>query len=390
MGNNEEPQDHIRPGVLSKAGLLQLIEEGVIKGTENTKKDVGPSAFDLHLTNKIWEVKGGIKGHAKHDYVKFLSADYGANLKDCHEPIILKPKSVYVIQLSESLCLKKRPNIVGFATGKSSIGRLDVLTRLIADRSELYDTVRCYQEQDPDEIKLYVEVCPITFGIKIKEGISLNQMRLFVGDPTSCRIQPTHLKYYGHLLLDRESNPITQCEQLESLSVNLTPDKAISDDAVAFCAKGNPDNPEHIINLTTDDTSLNPNDFWTIKSLEHNRNVSEGTLEIKPDAFYIIRSNERLHLPQDVAVYCQAMSENLGEIRVHYAGFAHPHFGNNEKGTPLIFEVRGHNITTFLRDKEVLAKLEFYRMSEPATPDNSVYERQELKLSKYFKDWETS
>ena len=53
----------------------------------------------------------------------------------------------------------------------------------------------------------------------------------------------------------------------------------------------------------------------------------------------------------------------MGEIRIHYAGFVHPYFGfflrEWEKGTPLIFEVRGHQVPVSLADKEKMANLIF-------------------------------
>jgi dCTP deaminase len=114
------------------------------------------------------------------------------------------------------------------------------------------------------------------------------------------------------------------------------------------------------------------------------------SVEIKPEEFYILRSKERFKLPLDVAVHCEAISETLGELRIHYAGFVHPGFGFNRlEGTPIIFEVRGHNVKAFLRDGETLAHIKFYRMSHPCKkPEDSAYEKQELKLSSYFKDWD--
>jgi len=118
-------------------------------------------------------------------------------------------------------------------------------------------------------------------------------------------------------------------------------------------------------------------------------------------------TKERLSLPKGIAVYCRAIDESIGEMRIHYAGFAHPYFGKNRKdrkeGTPLIFEVRGHNVDVNLVDDEKLARLEFYRMSEDCEPDPSetedsrgerakelvIYNEQELELSKFFRDWGT-
>ena len=108
----------------------------------------------------------------------------------------------------------------------------------------------------------------------------------------------------------------------------------------------------------------------------------------------VSRSKERISLPQGVAVYCQAMDETLGEMRIHYAGFVHPFFGiergDEKKGTPLIFEVRGHNVKVNLTDGETLARLVFYRMSEDCKKeknDNQDYNEQELTLSKFFEPW---
>ena len=93
-------------------------------------------------------------------------------------------------------------------------------------------------------------------------------------------------------------------------------------------------------------------------------------LKIEQKAFYILRSKEKIALPPTVAVYCRAMDETIGEMRIHYAGFVHPFFGldrkDGEEGTPLIFEVRGHNVDVSLVDGERMAKLIFYRMSENA------------------------
>ncbi len=375
----------IRPGVVPCEGLHYLISKGAIEGTALVKKDVGPSAFDLHLTNRAWKVGGGIKGRSNIDYSQVIhSQEFGFEKIDISRAFLLEPKNTYVIELEERLSLKNYPNIVGIATGKSSIGRLDVLTRLICDRSELYDSVPSYNDHKCDELHLYVEVSPITFGILVKSGVSLNQLRLFIGDPSYSRIGSSHLQYFGNLLLDRDGNPINDVVKLERLSVNLTPDPKIGKNAVAFHAKSKVKDP---IDLTSSKLKPDPKKYWDTEKLKGNESLYDGVLEIKPNHFYIIRSNERLHLPADIAVYCQAMSESLGEIRVHYAGFAHPHFGNRVGGTPLIFEVRGHNVTTYLRHDEVLARLEYYRMSLPTGPDSSKYEEQELKLSSKFEDW---
>jgi len=115
--------------------------------------------------------------------------------------------------------------------------------------------------------------------------------------------------------------------------------------------------------------------------------MQQDFLQLALNHFYIMRSRERFELPKTVAVYCQAVAETIGEMRIHYAGFVHPYFGQERKdekeGTPLIFEVRGHSINTFLRHGDTLAKLEYYQMSEE-DDGNKSYGEQELSLSKCF------
>ena len=100
------------------------------------------------------------------------------------------------------------------------------------------------------------------------------------------------------------------------------------------------------------------------------------------------------------------MDETLGEMRIHYAGFVHPLFGDQredkKKGTPLIFEVRGHNVKVLLTHGEILARLFFYRMSENVekeeyyrlliekkakTKSQNSYNDQELNPSNLFQEY---
>ena len=93
-----------------------------------------------------------------------------------------------------------------------------------------------------------------------------------------------------------------------------------------------------------------------------------------------------------------ASDETIGEMRIHYAGFVHPFFGKDRKdnnpGTPLIFEVRGHQVNVSLADGEKMANLTFFRMSKDCNPsgddndeEDDEYNNQNLKLSKFFAKW---
>jgi dCTP deaminase len=267
-------------------------------------------------------------------------------------------------------------SIYGQATAKSSVGRLDVLARLIVDGMDTYEGFDPKKEPTGN---MFLEITPITFDVRVKPGISLTQLRLFYGEPRAVRIRSDEL--YKTVLQGPGAAD-------GSLSVHLENEKIGGLNVAAFCAMGKAQGSEPIPLWKEPKNRTNPCRHWRFKEASGNR------LKIEKELFYIIRSKERIAVPPGIAVYCRASDETIGEMRIHYAGFVHPWFGrlrtDKEKGTPLIFEVRGHQVNVNLTDGEKMAKLIFYRMSKdvenPSAPADE-YGSQTLKLSKFFADW---
>ena len=89
------------------------------------------------------------------------------------------------------------------ANPKSSTGRLDIFTRVITDAHSRFDDVRHgYQGQ------LYLEVFSRSLTIKVHYGLSLNQLRLFVGDSTVDDATLRRLHQETPLLYDDQNRPI--------------------------------------------------------------------------------------------------------------------------------------------------------------------------------------
>jgi deoxycytidine triphosphate deaminase len=82
----------------------------------------------------------------------------------------------YLVELKEQLDLPE--GLRGKANPKSSTGRIDVFTRVITDRSERFDEIA-----NGYRGALYLEVVPLSFAIRIREDLTLNQLRLSVGRP---------------------------------------------------------------------------------------------------------------------------------------------------------------------------------------------------------------
>ncbi|MEW5923022.1 MAG: 2'-deoxycytidine 5'-triphosphate deaminase [Candidatus Zixiibacteriota bacterium] len=369
-----------RPGILPKEYIRQLREQEIIKfGKEES---IDNSSIDLHLSVQGWEVKGSLKLRRDESFSTVTTReDFIRSKLDLSKEVLLKPHKTYVVQLQESIDPRiNEYNINGRATGKSTIGRLDVLTRLIVDKCERYDVL-------PKECggPLYLEITPITFPIIVKVGDKLNQLRFFRGEPKLSELDDDEVKLFGQLT---DSNR----KDIRDLTLDLSPTKICDKEVIAFTTQKTKFTDDEAITIGKP-SKYDPGKYWRFVEPNHS-----GFIEIEKDKFYILRSKERFRLPEDVGVYCQAITENLGEIRIHYAGFVHPGFGyfrKDNRGTPLIFEVRGHTVNAFLRDGELMAKVSFYRTSNPVNFDpkdieearKETYNNQELQLSKYFKKW---
>lgn len=376
----ENKWDNWRPGVLNKKQIEVLCNARKLKGFKLENPDY--SAIDLHISEIGHKMKGSVKPLNDIDVSSsILSFKEKEDGFEENGKFYLKKGHTYIFQLMESLNLTNT-KISAQATGKSTYGRLDILTRLLTNDSISFDTIA----QDYNG-PLWVEVTPITFPIIIEPGISLNQLRLLKGEPRNCRIKEEELHLWGDLIVNKKDPK----ENQNNLTLSLKKDPILKNGICAFKAKGIEDE-NHFIDLTKDSNKeehrYDPKDYW-----EKVSSIEEEYLSIETEKFYILRSQERFKLPKSVAIYCQAVTECLGELRIHYAGFVHPLFGQgreDDKGAPLIFEVRGHNIETILRHGETLAQLEYYWMSQDAIEEkkDSIYNNQELTLSKIFKKWE--
>lgn len=373
------PMDAYIPGVLSREQLKTLCAQGWIQNI-NDEALIDYSSVDLTLTGEAYAMKSGSVKPFGESYEHFLLSE-----RDFAEPMraeedgcfTLEAKNTYVFKLAQQLGPKVRDHqLYGQATAKSSVGRVDVLARLIVDGMDTYEAF------DPNGMRngnghMYLEITPITFRVRVKPGIALSQLRIFYGRPEDVCMRGDEL--YSSLLIGGSRDGC--------LTVNLKSTSVGSEEGCAFRAKA--DNTLDPVCLWQG-VPLNPKKYWSVE-----RAGLIGTkeyLKIAKEHFYILSSREKIALPGGIAVYCRAIDETIGEMRIHYAGFVHPNFGRNRKdndvGTPLIFEVRGHDVEVALTHGEKMARLSFYRMSEDCgKTDPTPYDSQTLQLSKFFSPW---
>ena len=381
-------------GILCKDQVIKLIQPDVgtvmlykPSGSIVDSSTIGLSSIDLPLGDLYWEMKGSCRTGNKYK-VTDLIQKHSLNLNGPHhldeQPVTLKKQKVYLFKADLDIDLRGT-NIQGKATGRSSVGRLDVLVRLLVDESDTFD----YVDKDKQH-ELYIEVTPISFDLEVKKGTVLSQLRLFKGKENDISLTLDELYYEeddSFPVLNENGMPLREPCQVQHDNIWFPFRLSLDSDPIAACSaygvrKG-------LNNLQPVDPDRK--NFYDPKKYWEQINSEAGTILLEPDRLYILRSKERLRIPAHLALECKSYTTQMGEWRIEYAGFAHPFFGSlrdDHRGTPLIFEVRGHNVPTILTDGIPLGNVRFLRMSLPAEePKENKYEKQELTLSKCFSEW---
>jgi dCTP deaminase len=289
---------------------------------------------------------------------------------------ILEMNRPYLIPLLERLDLPE--DVHARANPKSSTGRLDVFTRVITDSGPAFDDIRPgYQGT------LYLEVVPLSFTVRVREGLSLNQLRLSrgttqFGDDEVRRLHASApILFRGGVAVDPAELRVRGGGVF--LSLDLEPDRTGS---VGFRAKRN----SQLVDMSRTDHA--PLDFWEPVRGEH------GGVVLEPEDFYLLLSSESVRIPPVVASEMTAYDPTSGELRTHYAGFFDPGFGHHVEGgtdgSRAALEVRAHDVPFLVEHGQPVCKLVFERMA--ATPDRlygwdlgSSYQDQVVTLGKHFR-----
>jgi dCTP deaminase len=290
---------------------------------------------------------------------------------------VLETHKPYLIPLAEELQL---PSFVrAKANPKSSTGRLDVFTRVITDHSYRFDDVAPGYRG-----KLYLEVVPLSFTVRVRQGLALNQLRLVIGDP---RLPDEALReYHGHEpILYREGRPATDAEFATAGGLFLSLDLRGDDhQGVGYRARGN----TGLLDMAKVGAHR-VEDYW-----ERVRSEAGGRLVLDPERFYLLLSEESVRVPPGLASEMTAYDPTSGELRTHYAGFFDPGFGYDPSGRLLgsraALEVRAHDVPFMIEHGQRVCKLTFDRMICPPTKlyggdIGSSYQGQLETLGKHFR-----
>jgi dCTP deaminase len=304
--------------------------------------------------------------------------DYIIDELDLHkEGVVLETNRPYLIPLKERLALPA--NVRGKANPKSSTGRLDVFTRVITDESYRFDEVAAGYHG-----RLYLEVVPLSFPIRVREDLTLNQLRLSVGRAALTDDELRAFHQDEQPLLFKKGEPVVDREFAVADGLFLGLDLRGDDTGrVGYRARDN----APLLDMTQI-AAFDPDDYWEpVKRDEGDRII------LTPQRFYLLMSDEAVTIPPSLAAEMTAYDPTSGELRTHYAGFFDPGFGFDPvggfRGSRAALEVRAHDVPFLIEHGQRVCKLTFERMlAEPTLlygrQIGSSYQQQEETLGKHF------
>lgn len=365
-------------GILPDLAIADLLRQKAVRSdADNLADQIQPASLDLQLGTKAYRVRASfLPGRDK--TVRERIDELSMHTIDLTQGAVLEVGCVYIVPLQESLALPA--DISGLANPKSSTGRLNVFTRLIADNTEQFDQV-------PEGYNgpLYAEIAPNAFSVLVRPGVRLNQLRLRRGIPDMNDQDLKNLHDEVGIVGAGGGDPGT-AEIRKGLVFTVDLKGRGDTDLIGYRAKRH----TSVVDLSRI-AAYDPGEFWDPLYV-----TARNQLILDPNEFYILASRESVRIPPDYAAEMVPYDTQIGEFRVHYAGFFDPGFGWRKErtgGTRAVLEVRSHEVPFVLEDGQAVGRLVYEKLaSRPeklyGADIGSSYHAQALTLSKHFRPWQ--
>jgi dCTP deaminase len=357
-------------GILPDRMIAALSRTGAILSEQPFVPDqIQPASLDLRLGGVAYRVRASFLP-GPHSTVAERIDQLKLHEIELGDGAVLETGCVYIVPLIESLALPE--DIAAAANPKSSTGRLDVFTRVIADETRGFDRIKAGYHGP-----LYAEISPRTFPILVREGSRLSQIRFRRGHAVlgAGALAELHAR---ERLVDADD-----AEFAGGIAVGVDLKAGGPLQFVGYRAKRH----TGLIDVERR-AGYAVAEFW-----EPILARSDETFVLDPDEFYILASREAVQVPPDYAAEMVPFDPLVGEFRVHYAGFFDPGFGYagaGGRGARAVLEVRSREVPFILEHGQIVGRLVYEKML--ARPDalygqaiGSNYQAQGLKLSKHFR-----
>ena len=358
-------------GALPSQAIRELIAQGFVKNAD--EKNIRPASLDLTLTSEVYRIEEVFlprKGEAVRDLLKFARP----TLHHLSHP--LEKNVNYIARVKETMHLPAEVHCI--CNPKSSTGRIDIQTRIIADGVPRYDTIMPGGYSG----ELWTLITPKSFPVLLPPDESLSQIRFFNADTTLNHVSLREEYSSSPLLYDKDAKAIPYEDLASDQDGSLILSIDLDMDTVGWECLGS----SHVLDVSKRNF-YQPTDFF--QPIEK----KDGHIRLRQNAFYILYTKERVQVGPNLACEMVPMDEKSGEFRAHYAGFIDPGWGwglgGEVSGRRLVLEVRPFE-ELVLRDGQPISKIRFCTVTE--TPEfvydalDSNYTKEALspRLSKHF------
>jgi dCTP deaminase len=366
-------------GILPDRMIAQLAQQGAILFDHALQDDqIQPASLDLRLGEVAYRVRASFLPGPQTTVAERIR-ELKLHQISLRDGAVLETSCVYIVPLIESLAFPH--DIAGAANPKSSTGRLDVFTRVIADNTRGFDRVKAGYHGP-----LYLEISPRTFPVLVRTGSRLSQLRLRHGNALldAPALRALHAR---ERIVDDAAAEIS-----EGIAVSVDLSAALPSSGAAREA-GKPIvgfRAKHHTGLIDVErrAGYDVADFWDPIYAR-----DDQSLILDPDEFYILASKEAVQVPPDYAAEMVPFDPLVGEFRVHYAGFFDPGFGHvaaGGSGARAVLEVRSREVPFILEHGQIVGRLIYEKMLQRPSSLygerlGSNYQAQGLKLSKHFR-----
>ncbi len=369
MGTNTATET----GTFEMDGLTRLVNDGHITAAGGIRPEqIQPASLDLTLDTEAYRMPGSILPMPG-ESVRELIRNIALERLDLSTATCLGRDQVYLVLIRERL--KLPPGVEAYANGKSSTGRVDLATRVLADGSPRYDRVPCGYTGE-----MWLELIPRSFNIVAQSGVSLNQAIFFSNRHVLSQAELQKRHHEQPLLREPDGRP-SPLSALFDGRIVMTAD--LDRPVVGYVAK----RTHHPLVLNKI-AGHDPNHFFAPL-----QQPDSGFLCLEQDHFYILATRERVSVPNDLACEMVPFDPTAGEFRAHYAGFFDPGwgiFGDENRGARAVLEVRPHQDDLILRHGQPICAMAYETLAKPCEKlygicGNNYANQDGPRLSKHFK-----
>lgn len=352
-------EQKIRGICLAAQQIRQLLDEGRITAPHFSEHQIQPSSFEATLGDTVFvldtEEKGIFRQNRRETVYHTLLDQIPARgrTKENMGGYELKKGYTYLLSLQERLRLHPEDSVV--SSPKSSIGRVFLHTRMLADYASDYDYIDGINvPREP--LQLWLLVQPLAFNVIVHPGISLNQLRFFRGRGALLTPDELEEEFQRQPLLYLKENHEPAVPEISDrgLALHLDLEGKSTAGIVGLRARHQPRPLDLRYELQCDAETY----FEPLKA-------PDGKFTLRRKEYYLFASREVLSIPSHLNVELSDHSAQAFQGPLHFAGFADNGFQGD-----LVLEVRSDEQTDMtLHDGMPISFLKVFRTS----PTHKVY-----------------